>query len=389
MAEAPGTAASWYELFFDLVFVVVVAISAHIIEVDPGPPTVGIFLLLFFPLWWAWVNVTAVSTINAAAFPALGPLLIVAMPGPAAMAIAIAGGIEHSAWLFAIGAAWTRLVLLVMWLIPRVAGANGAPIWQFLVYNLATALIWLASIIVPQPWQFVLWAIAVATEVALLALRSSMELFGRASVSHFLERVGLFVVIVVGEAVYLSVTALAGHPSIGGGLAALAGLATCALLARVFFEAGVPTAEAGMAAAQAAQSFRAVRDVAMYLPFLLVAGLTLVAAAVGIAVEHAGMPLEPDARLLLFLGVAGFYLSNALVGVRLRRPLAGIALLLFPALALAAAACVVPGIPPWMTLALVALVLAILDIVSGRIWRHHRGHGTPSSAASTPNDEIA
>ena len=49
------------------------------------------------------------------------------------------------------------------------------------------------------------------TEVLLLAVRSSFahEIYERASVSHALERVGLFIVIVIGEAVYLSVTGLA------------------------------------------------------------------------------------------------------------------------------------------------------------------------------------
>lgn len=48
------------------------------------------------------------------------------------------------------------------------------------------------------------------------------ESYEQAGISHLLERVGLFEAIVIGEAAYLSVTALAGEPAVGGGAAALA-----------------------------------------------------------------------------------------------------------------------------------------------------------------------
>src|SRR4051812_38314804 len=97
----PHRAAEWYELFFDLVFVVVVAVSAHLIEEHPGPNSVIQFLLLFFPLWWAWVNLMASINLFGVRYRAIGALLIVAMPGPAAMAVAIGNGMEHYAWLYA------------------------------------------------------------------------------------------------------------------------------------------------------------------------------------------------------------------------------------------------------------------------------------------------
>lgn len=50
------------ELFFDLVFVVFVGQLAHGIHGNPGWLEFGTFILLFFPAWWAWVNM--VSIIN-------------------------------------------------------------------------------------------------------------------------------------------------------------------------------------------------------------------------------------------------------------------------------------------------------------------------------------
>ncbi len=56
------------------------------------------------------------------------------------------------------------------------------------------------------------------------------------------------------------------------------------MIARAFFRWGIPTAEAGLEAAQRAKDYGALRDVVMYLPFLLIVGLTFVAASIGIAV---------------------------------------------------------------------------------------------------------
>lgn len=374
--------ADWYELFFDLVFVVVIALSAHLIEVDPSLTTVLAFVLLFFPLWWAWVNLTVTNNLFGGRYPAIAVLVVVAMPGPAAMAIAIASGIAELSWLYAVGAAWIRLVLLVMWLIPRAQGAISVPLWRPLSYNLGTAALWLASVAVPQPAQFGLWALAVAAEVLLLARgRGGFAdgIYERASISHLLERVGLFVVIVIGEAVYLSVTSLAAEPTVAGGVAAIFGLVICALLARAFFRWGAPTAEVGLEAARRTHSFAVMRDVTMYLPFLVVTGLTLIAAAIGSAVEHPLEPLEFPARVLLASGIAGFYLANALVGLRLRRPVGRVFQLLVPAIALPALACLGSGgLAAWATLALAAFSLALLDLVSRLL-------SARAAAAAVPN----
>jgi low temperature requirement protein LtrA len=206
MAEPARRTADWYELFFDLVFVVVIAVSADLIERDPRPLTVLLFLALFFPLWWAWVNLSVTTNLFGPRFPSTAVLLIAAMPGPAAMAIAMSGGIGQFGWLYALGAVWIRVVLLAMWLVPWARGAVGAPLWRLLAYNLGTAVLWIGSIWLPEPWRYVAWGLAVAIEVALLAIRRgfSNDIYERASMSHFLERVGLFVVIVIGEAVYLA-----------------------------------------------------------------------------------------------------------------------------------------------------------------------------------------
>ena len=374
-------AAGWYELFFDLVFVVVIALSARLIEVDPAPLTVLVFVLLFFPLWWAWVNLMLTVNLFVEGSPSLPVALVLSMPGPAAMAIAISAGVDHYAWLYAAGAVWVRLALIVMWLIPRIEQRSSNPFWRVVVYNLVPAALWLGALAAPVPYRYLIWAVALLIEVLLLALpgATSEDIYLRVSVSHALERVGLFVVIVIGEAVYLGVTTLTAHLSVAGGAAAIFGFLVCALLARSFFRFGVPTAEVGLLEAQRSHRFGPLRDSVMYLPFLLVTGLTLISAIIGIAVERGVEPLAFAPRIILFAGAAGFYVTNSIIGIRLRRRISSILLLLVPAILLTAAACLPAELPAWVTLALVAVALGILDVLSSLLGRashpHHHHHG--------------
>ena len=55
-------AASSLELFFDLVFVVAVSFAsvelAHLLEEDHIASGVGDYAMVFFAIWWAWMNFT-------------------------------------------------------------------------------------------------------------------------------------------------------------------------------------------------------------------------------------------------------------------------------------------------------------------------------------------
>ncbi len=381
----------WYEPFFDLVFVVVVAVAVHLIEVDTSIGTVMAFVLLLFPLWWGWVNLMVTNNLYGARVPLIGGLVVAAMPGPAVMAVAIAGGIGEYAWLYALGAAWIRLVLLGMWAIPRWKVSSSISPWRMVAYNLLTAAMWLISILLPAPMNYILWAVAVGGEFTLLAMRSQLasEVYDRASVSHALERIGFFVVIVIGEAVYLAVTGLAEHPTFAGGASAFFGFTVCAMLARAFFRWGIPTAEEGLAAAQRAKRYGALRDVVMYIPFLLIIGLTFVAASIGISVGDASASLSAGVRVLLAMGVGIIYVANAAIGLRLGRQRRRIALLLVPGVGLPAIACFVSGaLSAWATLALVALALVALEGVGiwiGRMGLRSVVHVSPVHDAPSPS----
>ncbi|MEP6481871.1 MAG: low temperature requirement protein A [Rhodoglobus sp.] len=310
----------WMELFFDLVFVVFIGQLAHSVHGEPGGPQFGAFLFILAIGWWAWINVTI--TINILpGLPAkrLAIVMLLGMVSVGAMAVAAPEASGDRAWLFAIGGAALRLVLLPLWLFR--AKRNDVPIWNPIVYNGATAALWLASAFVPQPAQFVVWVFAVGVEIALqnLSRRNSAPLVHEIEVPHLAERLGLFVIIVMGESVFSVIEALSTHWEPAGGPPAVLGMALISMLAWTYFLHNSTQLEEGLAARLGAGDTVALRDAAMFLPFVLVAGVTIVAASLATAIEHPDAALSLGNAIGLFAGLASFYLITALVAIRLKR----------------------------------------------------------------------
>ncbi|MDI2129576.1 low temperature requirement protein A [Yinghuangia seranimata] len=309
--------AGWFELFFDLVFVVTVSVLAHGLHGDPSAEDFGTFLVLFFPAWWAWVNLMVTVNVFGSASRLGQAVLLGAMPGLGLMAAAVPEGLGDRAWAYALGAAWTRLMLFIPWY--WYAREDPAiPLWRPFSYGLATAGVWAVSAAVPSPGRFVLWGVAIAAEVVILAIRTDMQVafYDRLHLEHLVERIGLFVVIVLGESVFTLVVALEEHFTAASGTAALLGFVVVVELAMIFFLWGTRNAEHGLDRARARGATQAVRDTVMYLPYVLISGVTAMAAALGTAVEEPHHDLPTGARWALCGGILAFYTANATISLR-------------------------------------------------------------------------
>ncbi|WP_405017014.1 low temperature requirement protein A [Kitasatospora sp. NBC_00070] len=317
-AEQEDHHADWFELFFDLVFVVTVSVLAHGLHGDPGAKEFGTFLVLFFPAWWAWVNLMVTVNVFGSGSGRVRTVLLAAMPGLGLMAAAAPEGLGDRAWAYALGAAWIRLLFFVLWLGRARQPGSPLPLWRPMLYCLVPALIWAVSAAVPGPWRFVLWGVSMALEVVLLVVQTGMTegFYDELTVEHLVERIGLFMVIVLGESVLTTVSALAEHFTGLSALAALFGFLVAAELALILFTWGTGTAARGLLRAQSGHAVRAIRDTVMYLPFVLVSGIAVIAAALGTAVAEPDHHLPPGARWALCGGVLAFYTANAAISLR-------------------------------------------------------------------------
>lgn len=321
----PGTRSGrrvhWLELFFDLVMVAYIGQIAHTMHGDPSLIDAVAFTAFLAAAWWAWVNaMVTMNLFGARITPSLVLGVTIAMIAIGVMAAAVPEALGDRAAAFAVGNAVIRLVWALPWFTKR--RLVGVPWWRPVLYSVVPAVLWLVSIWIAPPWQYLLWAFAVAIEIVLLSFMGGQRAWLRDAldVDHLVERVGLLVVIVFGESILTVITELDGHWTIVSGLIAVIGFAAVSMLAGIYFGYATPAVERGLRRLQVQGSVSGLRDAVMYLPFLLVAGVTLFASGLGTAVAEAGHELPTGAAVCLSAGISLFFVASAAESVRFGAP---------------------------------------------------------------------
>ena len=358
--------AFWMELFFDLIFVALVGQMAHGLHTLPTLTALGIFFALFACVWWSWVNLTfAVNIMPGLTRRQLATIMLCAMFAVGAIAVAAPEATDSRAWLFAAGNVLLRLVLLSFWIWQRWNHVESR--WRILAYNGGTAGLWFASVFVPAPINFLIWAIAFLIEIIMLVLTLSSwagDTIARINVEHLTERFGLLVIIVLGESVLSAVSALNDHWSPVSGLTAIFALVTTALLAWTFFMYSANAMQQGLEKLQDEGDSRGIRDTVGFMPFLLIAGVTIISGALAVAIASPGEPLPLAAALSLGGGISLFYLTNALISLRFGRPPRRVIAWAGPAVGLGCALVWVGVV--WTAAATVISAAAVLAVIVAR-----------------------
>jgi low temperature requirement protein LtrA len=197
-----GRSATWLELFFDLVFVVAVGRLAASVIADPTAEGVARYVLLFVPVWWAWMGFTWYATGYDNDDLLFRAGLLAGMLGVAALAVGVRGVADGDTAGFAVPYALMQLVLAALFLrSARDEPATRRYCATYAVGNAAGAALWLAAEAAPTPGRYGIWALAMAV------LMTTPPLAGRATRArvydpeHIAERYGLFTIIVLGEAI--------------------------------------------------------------------------------------------------------------------------------------------------------------------------------------------
>jgi low temperature requirement protein LtrA len=216
-ATEPHRASTPLELFFDLCFVVAVAAAAtqlHHAEgeahVTSGLPS---YLMVFFAIWWAWMNVTWF----ASAYDTDDVAYRVAVLAMIAGALVLAAGVpraflDNDFGVVTLGYVVMRVPLVLLWL--RAARHDDERRRTDLRMAVGVTLCqigWIALLVAPPALKGAGFALLVVAELAVpyLAERGTPTPWHPA---HIAERYGLFTIIVLGESV------LAGSVAIGAAL---------------------------------------------------------------------------------------------------------------------------------------------------------------------------
>ncbi|GAA5013017.1 low temperature requirement protein A [Actinopolymorpha pittospori] len=365
--------AGWLELFYDLLFVALVAQLAHPLAEHPSWTAGLAMLLLFLPAWWVWTGSTLYLNVAGEGGAGRRLSVLTQMAALLVMAGAATKAAHGDPALYAAGYAAGRIMLLVVGALKRPGPRAGAAMWP----RAASAVLWIVSIPVPPPLTYVLWLAGLVVEIvpwfrarsgARLERQGLLE--GQLAVGHLVERFGLFIIIVLGEGIAQIVVAISSaDASTIAVVTGLAGFLVLAALWWLYFDFGSAVAEAAVSARRDA-AFRLTIYLFVVGHFLPVAALMALAAGLGSLVTAAaeGQP-SGDALRLCCLALAVFFLNNALLGTRTigYRPTRILGWLL-PNLAVLTVAAVFSGhLVPAAALALIALSIAI-EPISAR-WR--------------------
>jgi len=235
--EEAGKRVSWVELYLDVVFVLAIGELAKVIVEAPHLRTVWITLGLFIALWWTWIGFTLLYNRHGADTPWQRALYLLASLPVGAIAVSLEPASRGHITALAISLAATRVVLAIGYAHDDSPGSSvGDQLRQHTVRAyLLSIILFTASIWVPSPFRFVIWAAALIHESGVVladdedrrrrrrsdhARRPSRAGSPRQSAAveahHFAERFGLFIIILLGEVVVeAGETAADGRPLTG------------------------------------------------------------------------------------------------------------------------------------------------------------------------------
>ncbi len=371
--DRDASRADWMELFFDLVFVALIGQLSAGLHTHPTFVELGVFFALFASVWWSWVNLTFTISIQVGlSRRALAGYMLAAMAAVGVIAVAAPDAVGDRAWLFAVGNAAVRVIMLGLWVRRSWSSGVGSRV-RVLMYNGATAVIWLVSAFVPSPERFALWALAIAIEMSLLIVSAPglLRRIGTINVEYLADRFGTLVIIALGESVLAIVVALSEGPSGMAALVAILAFVITAGLAWAMFMFGIDAMRAGLEQLLAKDDSRGIVETVAFLPFLLVAGVMMLAGSVSLAISAPATALPTASAASLGAGVILFYGTNAAISLRYGIPWRQVLPWAVPAIAVpavvGAAALVLPAV--WSIAAMAATIVGIVLLSEKRAGR--------------------
>ena len=211
------------ELFFDLSFVVAVAAAAAAMhhELVAGHVLDGVvnYVMVFFAIWWAWMNFTWFASAFDCDDVLYRLLTFVQMVGALIIAAGVKNAFEELDFtVITIGYLVMRIALITQWL--RVALEDAAMRPTALRYALGLAVVqglWVARLALPSEIGIVAF-VPLAIGDLLVPVWAERKLGTPWHPGHIAERFGLFTIIVLGESVLAATVAVRDAVGDQGGL---------------------------------------------------------------------------------------------------------------------------------------------------------------------------
>jgi low temperature requirement protein LtrA len=308
---------TFLEVFFDLVFVVVISQLGRHLATHPSLAGVGWFVFLFYAVWSSWLNGTLYHDLHTTDDVSVRVFTFAQMLAVAVMAVFIGDVPGDGTNGFALAYAANTLILVVLWFRTGLHDPAHRPgSVPYSTGYLVSTVLFAVSAAFEGPAVYWLWVAALASQLIGWVIGmyrwKPPETQGRdariTTTPSLIERMGLFVIIVLGEVIVGSVNGMADlHPLHADGIViGLLGVLIAIGMWWIYFDLishrpPVPKWT----------------QLWLNLHFPLVVAIAAGGAAVLNTVEHVGVPLPDQVRWLLVGSLAAALLSVTLLAATL------------------------------------------------------------------------
>lgn len=382
----------WLELFFDLVAVAAMVVLATSLEHHPTWSGIGVFAVTFTAIWMCWSSLA--FYVNAANERAERRTIIFGMGAVAVMAATLLQLHDH-ANVFAVAFIVCRVGTFSA---TRRAGRTVAG-WSLLAGGATTP--WLVSLWVPGSWKYALWALGLVIDLTgQLWRRDAGELQQRMEERarrdgrgpgrqnhgpgrdrrggpgrdqqrpqlveapirqhHLVDRLGTFVIIVLGESVMQLVRA-ASETEWSPAMWVIAGIGFVVVV-------GIwrQTFAYGFTAAPGPGRIEDNLAIGMIVHLFTTGSLVVLAAGLGVLVRHAGEHVEPDWAWITAGALAVHLATSTVAGILTGAPKAWIWFWGVPGIVVAIAAGFLGPLLPAGVFAVLLLAPVLWEVLYGR-----------------------
>lgn len=310
------------ELFFDLVFVFAITQVSHGLLAHLTPLGAVQAAMLLAAVWWAWIFTSWMTNwldpetvpVQAALFVLMGIGLVMSASLPHAF--------QETGLSFALAFVGIQVgrTAFMVWAMRADEGLRRNAV-RILIWLTASAVLWIAGGLAAPEQRLWFWLAALAVEYASPALYFFVPGLGRSRTEdwtieggHMAERVGLFVIICLGETLLVSGATFGelDWSSVNVWAAFISAILSTVAMWRLFFsQAHESASEAIM---HAADPGRVARRAYTYSPILVIAGIIVVAVSDELVLAHPSGHVSMATALTLLGGPILFLLGTAVAG---------------------------------------------------------------------------
>jgi low temperature requirement protein LtrA len=315
---------TWLELFYDLVYVVLIARVASSLALNMTFEGLAGFIFLFVIVWLCWANGAIYYELHGNKDLRTRTFIYLQMFTVAGMAVFARTALTTGSAGFAFFCAAFLLLLALLWW----GSAVYEPLLRGLTWPNAFAMfvaasLFFVSIFIPSERRLAIWAVGLAVMlfiplIVLLARGDDPRIGGpkilitRISRS-MAERFALFTIIVLGEFVGDIIIGVADHQSQSWlvGMNAILAMVVAIGFWLIYFD---------LVAMHLPRPWLGAQIAWIYLHLPMAMGLVASAAAILVMIEYAGQPLDWVVRLVICggLGLALLAVAGLMVGIQVK-----------------------------------------------------------------------